>query len=315
MVSLLYAIVAMSVVTINRKLRLEFLSGIKTGAMIFGLLSLLLLFFAPNSIRSVVLFGGIRLRGLMNDPNYFAYLQMCGYCIWYYKRYTRTVWKIIAPIGFLVSILLSASKTGFIVFLVINTFLVTKKAMEMKFKLKNYIYLFFIGFVTVITSYLFFMSFIYHLVDTIQLLPQVSRLNELFGNFYTAFSANGSSRNSAWKTAQKLIIETHFCGIGFVDYSTVSTAVSGSPIIAHNTFFQIAVEWGLVPALVGLSVLGMQVVKNISSRDWLFCTLLLINSLFSFSISLQNARLAWVLIGLLAAEKINRQWRGEEYDG
>ena len=189
-----------------------------------------------------------------------------------------------------------------------------KKSITTKINPKKSLILFFLGSILAIMA-AFFRNYLFQLAEMIQLLPQVIRLNELFDNFYTAFSVGGSGRTSAWRTAQQLITKTNYLGIGFVDYSSVATVISGSRTIAHNTFLQIAVEWGLVPAIVSLGLIGGQIIKRIHANDWLFCLLLFLNCLFSFSISLQNARLVWVLIGLLAAKKTDQRGGGDNDDG
>ncbi|EPM6862633.1 hypothetical protein [Enterococcus hirae] len=92
-------------------------------------------------------------------------------------------------------------------------------------------------------------------------------------------------------------------GIGFVDYSSVALSVSGSPTIAHNTFLQIAVEWGIVPAMMGMLLVFGQFVRKLLLKKWLLCLLILANIIFSFSISLQNSRLLWILVGLLVVKE------------
>ncbi|BAO07260.1 hypothetical protein EMQU_1703 [Enterococcus mundtii QU 25] len=109
----------------------------------------------------------------------------------------------------------------------------------------------------------------------------------------------GSGRVDAWETAYRLIIDTHFMGIGFMDYSSVAKVISGSPTIAHNTFLQLAVEWGIGPLVVGLIFLVKQSIIELFNKNWIVVALVLGTIFFSFSISLQNSRILWILLAML----------------
>lgn len=115
----------------------DFLSGVKVGTLFFGCLSMFIFLVAPASLKSFVLFGDLRLKGFMNDPNYFAYLQTCGYCIWYLRPF-KGKWKnLIAFMGYTFCILLSASKTGVVAFLVINLLFLIQKLFRKNINVKH----------------------------------------------------------------------------------------------------------------------------------------------------------------------------------
>ncbi|ENZ5625516.1 O-antigen ligase family protein [Enterococcus hirae] len=302
-VNLLYLILTISILHINPELKKDFLSGVKVGTLFFGCLSMFIFLVAPASLKSFVLFGDLRLKGFMNDPNYFAYLQTCGYCIWYLRPF-KGKWKnLIAFMGYTFCILLSASKTGVVAFLVINLLFLIQKLFRKNINVKHLVMTIMTASVLIIGTHFLFADYVSNLIARFLSIPQFVRFEGVFTNFYGAIVAGGSGRTEAWKTAQLLLTRTHFMGIGFVDYSSVALSVSGSPTIAHNTFLQIAVEWGIVPAMMGMLLVFGQFVRKLLLKKWLLCLLILANIIFSFSISLQNSRLLWILVGLLVVKE------------
>ncbi|WP_241161918.1 MULTISPECIES: O-antigen ligase family protein [unclassified Enterococcus] len=296
---LLYFTITISVAKKNPNLKQLVFKGLKYGAFILGGISLVLFAVGPTILRTFILFGDMRLKGFMNDPNYFAYLQICGYCIWAMKPFRAKVINMVAGVVFVSSILLSASKTGLIVFLLLNLLLLGKKIISVKLQLRRLtVAVLFLG-IGLSLFYLFFDQVIYTVARFTQTIPQLARLNVVFSNFNGAINDGGSGRFQAWETAEELITGTHFMGIGFMDYSAVARSISGSPIIAHNTFLQLAVEWGVLPLIFGLFFVLKASINKLLQKNWLLLFLITINLVFSFSVSLQNSRLLWIVLAML----------------
>lgn len=302
-ISLLYFILFISVLTINPKTKELFFKGLKYGSLILGTLSLIIYFIGPAALRSIVLFGEIRMRGFMNDPNYFAYMQICGFCIWYLKGFKRKLTNFLAMIIYPTTILLSASKTGLIVFICMLSVLSLKKFFTKSKSPAKLATLFLVISGSLTMFYVFFDSIMTDLLAFTQSVPQLERIYIVFENFSGAITEGGSGRVDAWETAYRLIIDTHFMGIGFMDYSSVAKVISGSPTIAHNTFLQLAVEWGIGPLVVGLIFLVKQSIIELFNKNWIVVALVLGTIFFSFSISLQNSRILWILLAMLFSNK------------
>lgn len=303
LISLLYFILFISALTIDQKIKDNFFKGLKYGTLILGTLSILIYFIGPAILRSIVLFGEIRMRGFMNDPNYFAYMQICGFCIWYLKGFKHKITNLLAMIIYPTTILLSASKTGLIVFIVMLSILSIKKILKKRLSPAKLATLFLVISGCLTIFYVFFDSIITGLLVFTQSVPQLERIYIVFENFSGAITEGGSGRVDAWETAYRLILDTHFMGIGFMDYSSVARVISGSPIIAHNTFLQLAVEWGIIPLVVGLIAVVKQSIIELSKKNWIVVALVLGTIFFSFSISLQNSRILWILLAMLFSNK------------
>jgi len=129
--------------------------------------------------------------------------------------------------------------------------------------------------------------------------PQLSRTMVLFDNFDTAVNSEGSGRTEAWHTAINIIKSTNYLGIGFVNYSDVANYISGARTIAHNTYLQLAVEWGVIPLLISIVIIFRKIIDKIVSKDWNILFIIGVSLVFSLSISLQNSRLLWCLLAIL----------------
>ncbi|WP_142433759.1 O-antigen ligase family protein [Enterococcus mundtii] len=300
-ISLSYFILFISCLKINSKIQDDFFKGLKYGSFILGGLSILLYFVGPEILRNIILFGDIRMRGFMNDPNYFAYMQICGFCIWYLREFKYKIINLFAVIIYPTTIFLSASKTGLVAFIFMFSILTINKIFSKQLSSASLAKLFLIISGCLILVYIFNDSIVNNLSTFTQAVPQLDRIRIVFENFSGAITEGGSGRLYAWDTANKLIVDTNFMGIGFMDYSIVAQSITGSPIIAHNTFLQLAVEWGAIPLFIGLVYLTIQIFYEVIKRNWIVVALVLTTIIFSFSISLQNARILWILLAILFA--------------
>src|SRR5699024_6808621 len=135
--------------------------------------------------------------------------------------------------------------------------------------------------------------------------PGFQRITELFTDFDGAISDSGSTRDIAWGNAIKLIQLSPIAGIGIGGYSKITMFLFGSPTIAHNTYLQLAVEWGLILATISIGYLIFLMIVtayDFSEKRELIQKvrfMLLAFLIGSFALSLNNARLLWVLVGAL----------------
>src|SRR5699024_9088738 len=85
-------------------------------AVIIGLIGIILSFISFSALNSFMFKYGTRLNGFMNDPNYFAILQVSPLSYHFKKNMCKT--KISSVIIIILSIVLLESKTGILVFAV-----------------------------------------------------------------------------------------------------------------------------------------------------------------------------------------------------
>ncbi|MBS5822154.1 MAG: O-antigen ligase family protein, partial [Enterococcus gilvus] len=121
----------------------------------------------------------------------------------------------------------------------------------------------------------------------------------IFDNFDAATNAEGSNRDNAWHTAINIIKGTNFFGIGFIDYSDVANYMTGMNTIAHNTYLQLAVEWGIYPLVISILIVLWKILVNFINQEWKIIFMTLTTLSFSLSISLQNSRLLWCILAIL----------------
>lgn len=254
----------------------------------------------------------IRFTGLMSDPNYFAVIQLVAMAVlWHDQDISRRI-RYPALIALASSVLASGSKTGMLALLI---FLVWR-GLPTVFSFSNrsrYISPYravLIGLVVcapvllliVLLDYSMRMS----LATGLDQVPALSRLTPLLLDFEAGVEGDGSGRDSAWFNAIQIIGLFPLFGVGMGTYLEVATEFTDVPVLAHNTFLQIAAEWGLIFTaifLVWVIVLflrrppvGASLALWHSTRD-----ALLVLMIGSGGISLQNSRLLWFIIGMLLA--------------
>lgn len=250
-------------------------------------------------------FGGFRYQGLTNDPNYFAVMSVAALAMLLRDREVPRPWSYILT-GFLVlGVVLSASKTGLItlaIFAIWHTFATSKQANSFSEVLRRLFVLF--GLLLVVA---FFTSpgssaLISNLTAKS---PALSRVAPLIQDFGEATSTGGSSRGGAWSNALEVTGLSPILGVGMGGYLPVSEATTGAAVLAHNTYLQIAAEWGVPLAVVFFAWLLVKLATKPRTSDhkdfWATASegtlVILIGSL---GLSLNNTRLLWVLVGVIA---------------
>lgn len=276
-------------------------NGFFWGSLIIAFLSLFYSVFPISAFRETLFFGGYRFRGLMNDPNYFSILQLVS-LIYLLNNDKFNVYK---KIGFssiiMLSILFSGSKTGLInlgiIFLaiLINKYFLRKKTYISILKVLLLIIIFFGA------AYILFTS---NLLERFSMVnPSFERIFEVFYDFDDALSGSGSGRGRAWNQAIELLKLSPFFGIGIGTYSNLNYVLSGERTIAHNTFLQLMVEWGSILSIVFFISVGVILFKAFKLKRNknlnLSKCMMLPFILGSMSISLNNARLFWILLGAI----------------
>lgn len=274
-------------------------------AAFIGGIGLFLTVVKIDPLISVFYFAEIRFKGLMNDPNYFALLQITAFVYFSRSAAIPSPVKGIAFFLIIFSVLISGSKTGFITIAVYfifrfmeYVFLLRKKAGEV------IAFLLILFFFTLLSPYLI-NNFSERVDSLAHSIPALSRIGQLVTDADGAISGNGSERGDTWKTAVNLIQSSPLFGVGIGTYSSVAYRVNGVSDIAHNTFLQLAAEWGIPLAAVLFSYMfytvGRAAAQPFAEGRLIHVMkdMLIVFLIGSMAVSLNNARMLWFIFGAL----------------
>ena len=254
----------------------------------------------------------IRFSGLMNDPNYFSLVQLIAMAVlWHDPDIARRL-RYPALVILAASVLASGSKTGMLtllIFLMWRGFLTIFSSPHQGRYISPYRALLVgvaICLPVLVVIILMDYSMRVSMAATLDQVPALSRVSPLLLDVGTGIEADGSGRNSAWSDAIPIIGIFPLIGVGVGTYLDIAAQFSDEPVLAHNTYLQIAAEWGLVLSAIFLVWVGILLLRRPplganmplwhSTRDALL--VLLIGSV---GISLQNSRFLWLIIGMLLA--------------
>lgn len=279
------------------------------GALTMGIIASVFTVFNIKLFSNLLYDSGIRFKGFMGDPNYFSILQICAIAYFSNVNKIKNSLRYIFIFFLLLSILVSGSKTGVIT--LIMYLLVLKpidNILNINIKYRTIIlrilFIILIIFMIPLLSYKFDSLLIY-VSDRI---PALKRITVIFTDFNNAVSGSGSGRNQTWSIALKMIELSPLIGIGVGTYTGLSNQIWNVNTVAHNTYLQLSVEWGL-PLVVILFLYIFIIVskvsfikdkrteQNIILRDMMFAFLI-----GSLAISLNNARMFWLFLGAFVYE-------------
>ncbi len=281
-------------------------------ALFVGIIGIFINILGMKFLLQIYNFGADRYNGLMNDPNYFAIIQISALPFFLRNKNISLKAKVIIYCLMMLSILLSGSKTGFITLIMYTMLFVLGGILKNKMRVKTILF----GFSAIIIILL--------LGGTLQLIQsnltfnldkyvQFQRISLLFTNFDAAINGNGSGRLPIWLTGMHLISSSPLFGVGVGMYPVVSNKVSGIESVAHNTYIQVYSEWGglfatilfLYLAAILLKVTFSKKIKN--ETNLILRDILIIMLIGSIAISLNNARMFWFFLGVLAYRMIDKQ--------
>lgn len=278
------------------------LKGFVWGAVLSGILGIVTTFFNISAFNDLLYLGGVRYKGFMNDPNYFAVLQNAALAyVISTEGITNKQRFCIGGVLFL-SILLTGSKTGLIITALLLLRIIIKKLYVKKINLTKILFVLFVLFLVIILAS-FIKAGLEKLVEEGTVVaPIIERSISIFDNFSESLSDNGSGREIAWLHAVNLIKESPLLGVGVGIYQEISMKLFGVNTIAHNTYLQLMVEWGSINTLIFIGYLFFTYFKVPNNKVKPYQVKSIKNILFVFSIgslaiSLNNARLFWLLFG------------------
>jgi O-antigen ligase len=279
-------------------------------AFCMGFVGVLFTIFQTSLFSDILFFGGSRLRGLMNDPNYFSIVQISALVYFTRKTDSKRSIRFGILLVLLFSILASGSKTGMITLISYLLFRMIETLFQRKIQIGSLI-----SVVLIMTSSVLVLLNLSTVTEKAvqylsSLIPSFDRIYLVFTDFSTAVSGMGSERDTTWKVALNLIQQSPVFGIGIGTYAELAKQLYGTSNIAHNTYLQLFSEWGiLLASIVFLYIFYM--IGNVTFRknEYSAMTLtirdiLIVFLIGSLSISLNNARMFWIFLGLLASNII-----------
>ena len=255
----------------------------------------------------ITFYGNLRYRGLMVDPNYWAVLACSAIAFFARDRLLNRGLRAVLIVGLVFAILLSASKTGFISLVVLTAILLLERTVKSRRRVELTAMLA-IASMGLVLMWNNFMAFLQELVERYNdILPQLNRISVLFNDPIGAVSEGGSGRSATWEGGLAIIESSPFLGVGIGSYPAVNDSLFGSTSVAHNTYLQIAAEWGLpltLSFLVWLVILLARSSKiartHAAPSDVLVLRDMIIVFLIgSMSLSLNNARMFWLFLGMM----------------
>lgn len=285
-----------------------FLKHYSLFSFIVGTVGVVSLILNINFLSEQLFFGGLRLKGLMNDPNFFAIIQVSAVVYFSRVKKIKTYFRFLVLFFLIVSILATGSKTGLIALCAYGTLRMLEHLFQSKKnirKIMQYL-LFMIVFVLIIP--LIYENIRYIFDTVIKFVPSFSRVEMLFLDYNNALADSGSERTLVWRNAINLIEQSPIIGIGIGTYSGLAEMLFGIKLIAHNTYLQLCAEWGIFLAIllyiyifsiICKSTIG---IKSQSSINLILRDIIIVFLIGSISISFNNARMFWVFLGMLSFE-------------
>ncbi|MGG3925075.1 O-antigen ligase family protein [Metabacillus fastidiosus] len=270
--------------------------------VLIGSIGVFFYIFNISLFANLFFYADIRYRGLMNDPNYFSILQILALVYFSRVKNINFIFKYVSILILISAVLISGSKTGIIVvscysiLRLMEYIFITRKNLRTVF-LTVILLLIFIG------MWSFVINGIQDLLNLlVNDIPALSRVQTLFIDFNGAISEGGSGRETAWNTALELVKLSPFIGIGLANYILLGIQFFGVGTLAHNTYLQLIVEWGIPLASIFFIYVFFVIVKAVFSKKEdtiikILRDILIVLLLGSVAISLNNARIFWLVLG------------------
>jgi O-antigen ligase len=262
--------------------------------------------------------GGIRFKGFMNDPNYFAILQVISLCFFMGEKKLNAKFKLMIAFFTFMGVIVSGSKTGFVTLLCYTIIKLSLYALRLR-KKSSVIYVCMVIFMLIFLALFSAFDLLKeHIINIQAVIPVFNRLKPLItGDISTAISDGGSSRFSTWKTALEVVGLSPVIGIGMGTYTGIAYKLAGSQSIAHNTYLQLSAEWGIPLAEIFFLYVADTLRKAVhfskiyNDSDYsVLIDMSIMLLIGSMAISLNNARIFWFCLGTLAYKSDLAKIRG-----
>lgn len=302
---LLYFLIGYNLATTN-----SIETGIKWYSivgMMIGILGIILTFLNIRIFSSILFYSDIRFRGLMNDPNYFSVLQITAMVYFSRMKTIKARYRALAVLVTVVSVVTSGSKTGMITLFCYLGLRTMEYILSPGKKLRTVFLQLTVLFVFILSIPIAIEFMQQFLLSIAYKIPAFSRVYFLFTDFTSAISENGSARGATWQVATQIIQQSPLLGIGIGTYTDIAMEHFYSRNIAHNTFLQLAAEWGIPLAFLFFTyvfyILSRTHTLASSNKDLhlIYRDIIIILLVGSMAISLNNARVLWFFLGALVS--------------
>lgn len=294
-----YFLLAYIIFNLNRYNR-TFIRAYIISSTIIGILCVIGSLLKFGIIRNLFYFDEVRSKGLMNDPNYFAMTQIIT-LILNFKFIENKALKIFFSLILIASIFTTGSKTALIILIILSLFYLLMKLFS-----GNALHLITILLLVMFTLILIFIFYNFKAVNInfVDTIPSIQRMTSIFQNGSQSIDDSGSDRSLVWLNAINLIKYSYGFGIGLIDYVHLGSLINGVNLVAHNTYLQIIVEWGLIFAAIFVGYLiyiFVKLLKYNKDQKYLYLICILGGLLLYFmTVSFNNSRYVAFIIGVLS---------------
>lgn len=273
------------------------LQGFVYGATIIAMAAIAGSIFKIAIFNSELFYEGPRFIGLFNDPNYFSIVSATVVCIivFDYENILEIRWKYFQTVIIILAVIFSASKTGLILILVTLTIKICLNLVTLTIKS---LVTFVIVSVMVGIGYYKFENVTYYLNKIALDFPTLKRLILIFTNTELAFSGDGSNRTHAWSLGLSLIERYPLLGVGIGNYSDTLYYFTGSRGLSHNSYIQVAAEWGIPLAVIFYATIFINTFKSFFYGKGIIMIAMFVLLIGSMSVSLNNSRVFWFGVGI-----------------
>jgi len=303
-VSLLFLLCGIGVA--RMKLEVVVLRCFALGAAAVASIGVLAALTGLNFLPDSMYYAGFRFKGFMIDPNYWAVLSNASIAYLAGDRGMPKGLRTVFIASLVGSIILSGSKTGLITLAMVCVVLLLSRASRSNRRVE-WTAVLLLATAAVVITWDQILATLDRLVSLYVIqIPQLERISILLNDPIGAISESGSGRDDTWQSGLSMIESSPILGVGIGSYRNVNGALFGDTAVAHNTYIQLIAEWGVPLALLFFGWIGLLLIRAsiysrnesvdhvVSVRNMVICFLV-----GSISLSLNNARMFWLFLGIL----------------
>ena len=256
--------------------------------------SMVVYVFANNISAESVLFSNYRLKGYGDDPNYYSIYTLISisYLLFKIKNGEKNILDIILAFTLVFVGLLTSSKMFFLCLIFVLLWFTLSILFE--FNKNGFKAVLLVGFVGIVAFFIERENIVYLLNKVIKRFSVIS--NSETTAIYALTTGRSSILQNYWHVFWNDIITCLF-GRGLA-YNQCLAPLFGDTRVAHNTYMDLILSWGLVGSISFIACLG-QFVKTscrfVKRIDFLFAPLIVFLATI-FSLSCLTADMFWYML-------------------